>query len=107
MEKQKLSTTTIYILSLVSILCCCFGGLGAILSGIAYYLAHSKLKEASLNPEEYENIDGMKTAKIVALVALIINLLYLVWTIYRISTIGWDEILEQSRIQMEQYGMGQ
>lgn len=104
MEKQNLNTTVIYILSVASILCCCFAGLGVIPAGIAYYIAQGKMKEAELNPENYENIDGMKTAKTVATVVLMINIAYLLWTIYRISTIGWDEILEQSHIQMEQYG---
>ena len=63
------------------------------------------MKDATNNPEGYENIDGMKTAKTIALVAVIINAMYLVWTIYRISTIGWDELMEQSRMQMEQYGI--
>ena len=81
MEKQKLNTTAVYILSVVSILCCCFGGIGIIPAGIAYYIANGKMKDASHNPDEYENISGMKTAKTVAMVALIINAVYLFWTV--------------------------
>ncbi len=45
----------------------------------------------------------MNTAKVVALVILVINLAYFVMTIYRIYTVGWDEIMGQSREMMEQW----
>lgn len=107
MEKQKLNTTLVYILAIIAFPCCCCAGLGIIPAAIAYFIANGKLKEASYNPEEYENIQAMNTAKIVALVALVINVVYLGFTIYRIITVGWDELLEQSRLQMEQYGWDQ
>jgi Trk-type K+ transport system membrane component len=103
MEKQKLNSTIVYVLAILGFLCCCFGGVGFIFAGIAFFMAQSKLKEAYANPENYENIEGMKTAKIVALVVLIINLLYLIRIIYVISTVGWDEMMEQSRQMMEQF----
>ena len=49
----------------------------------------------------------MKTAKIIAMVVLIINILYLGYTIYRIATVGWDEMMEQSRELSEQWGFEQ
>jgi len=104
MEKQKLNPTIVYVLSILGLLCCCIGGIGAILSGIAFYIAYSKLKTARLNIEDYEisSVKAMDTAKIVALVILIINLLYLIYTIYQISTVGWDEMMEKSQEFMEQ-----
>lgn len=102
--KKKLNPTLVYVLSIIGLLCCCFGGLGVLLSAPAYFIAGSKIKAAQLNPEEYEgNVSAMNTAKIVALVSMIINILYLGWTIYQISTVGWDEMMEQSRQIMEQY----
>ena len=103
MEKQKLNSTIVYILAILGFLCCCFGGIGFIFAGIAFFIAHSKLKEAYANPENYDNIDGMKTAKIVALVVLIINLLMVIRVIYVISTVGWDEMMEQSEEMMRQF----
>lgn len=103
MEKQKLNSTIVYVLAILGFLCCCFGGIGFIFAAIAFFIAQSKLKEAYTNPENYENIEGMKTAKIIALVVLAINLLYFVMTIYRIVTIGWDGIMEQVRQLMEQF----
>jgi uncharacterized membrane protein YbaN (DUF454 family) len=105
MEKQKMNTTVIYILAIVGFLCCCFGGLGVIPAAIAFFMANGKVKEYNANPENYENGKAMNTAKIIALVVLIINVLYLAMTIYRIATIGWDEMMLQSQDMMEQYGM--
>ena len=109
MEQQKLNPTIVYVLAILGLLCCCFAGLGFILAGIAFFIATSKLKEAKLNPENFEpaSIKAMDTAKIVALVILIINLLYFVMSIYRIYTVGWDEIMRQSQEIMEQWQQSQ
>ena len=102
--KKKLNPTLVYVLSIIGLLCCCFGGLGVLLSAPAYFMAGSKIKAAQLNPEEYEgNTKPMETAKLVAMIIMIINVLYLIYTIYQISTVGWDEMMEQSRQMMEQY----
>ncbi len=105
MENQKLNPTLVYVLAILGLLCCCFGGFGFILAGIAFLMANNKLGVVKSNPENYDqaSVKAMNTAKIVALVILLINIAYLVLTIYRISTIGWDELWEQSRQIMEQY----
>ena len=104
MEQQKLSPTTVYVLSILSLLCCCFGGLGFILAGIAFYIAQNKLNQVKADPDDYDpnSVKAMNSAKIVAMVILIINILYLCWTLYRIYTIGWDVIMENSRDVWEQ-----
>ncbi|RSK38243.1 CCC motif membrane protein [Mangrovimonas spongiae] len=105
MEQQKLNPTVVYILAILGLLCCCFGGLGFILAGIAFFIAMNKLKDAKLHPENYDqsSVKSMDTARIVALVILIINLVYFAATIYRIATVGWDEMMEQSQQMMEQW----
>ena len=101
--KKSLNTTLVYILSIIGLLCCCFGGLGFLLSGPAYLMANKKLKDAQLNPDDYEgNINAMETAKTVALVILIINVLYLLYTIYSIATGDFNEVQEEWRKMMEE-----
>jgi len=104
MEQQKLNPTLVYILAIVGLLCCCFGGAGVILAAIAFFIANSKLNAAKLNPENYEvsSVKAMGTAKTVALIILIINILYLIYTIYQVSTVGWSQLMEQSQEMMEQ-----
>ena len=105
MEKQKLNPTLVYVLAILGLICCCIGGIGFIFAGIAFYIAYSKLNKAKASPEDYDisSMKSMNTAKIVALVVLIINILYLIRTIYVISTVGWDEMMEQSQQMMEQW----
>ncbi len=103
--KKKLNPTTVYVLSIISFLCCCFLGIGTFLALPAYLIANKGIKGAELNPEEYEgDINAMKTARTVALVALIINGLYLLYSIYSLATTDWDVLMEQQRQILEQYG---
>ncbi|WP_223033519.1 CCC motif membrane protein [Hanstruepera marina] len=105
MEKQKLNPTLVYVLAIIGLLCCCFAGLGFILAGIAFFIAHSKLKQVQINPDDYEvsSVKAMNTAKTVALIILIINILYFFYAIYNIYAIGgWDAYMEQVQEMMEQ-----
>jgi uncharacterized membrane protein len=102
LEKQKLNTTLIYVLSILGFLCCCVFGLGIIPSGIAFFISNKQLKEAYADHENYENIEAMKTAKVVALVVLIINILMVLRIIYVLSTVGYDGIMEQFNEALEQ-----
>ncbi len=106
MEKQKLNPTLVYVLAILGLLCCCLAGSGFILSGIAFFIAHSKLKQVELNPDDYEasSVKAMNTAKTVAMVILIINVLYLLYAIYNIYSIGgWDAYMEQTQEMMEMW----
>ncbi|KAB1153641.1 MULTISPECIES: CCC motif membrane protein [Tenacibaculum] len=102
MEKQ-FNPTIIYVLSIISFLCCCFGGLGVFLAAPAFIIANNKMKDAEANPEQYDaaSLKAIKTAKTVALIALIINAVYLALTGYRLAT-GWDEMMEQINDIIEQ-----
>ena len=105
MEKQKLNTTIVYILSIAGFICCCIPIIGIIPSAIAFFIANGKVKEWKANPDNYENGNAMNTAKMIALVVLIINALYLAWNIYSIIAIGgWDAYMEESRQRIEDMG---
>ena len=106
MEKQRLNTTLVYILSIVGFLCCCIPVIGVIPSAIAFFVANGNVKEWKANPENYENGEAMNTARIIALVVFIINLIYLAYNIFlSVSAGGWDAYMEQQRAVMEQYGI--
>lgn len=102
---KKLNTTLIYVLSSVSLLCCCFFGLGIVLALPAFLIANKKLKEAEEFPDEYEaeDVKAMNTAKTFALVALAINGLNLVYSIYSLATTDWDVFKQQYMDAIEQY----
>lgn len=98
MEKE-LKPTVVYVLSSISIICCCFAGLGVLLAGPAFIIANNKLKTADGTEYGYKS---MNSAKTFALVMLIINGLYLLYTIYYFSTGGYDLFMEEIRKGMEQ-----
>ena len=101
--KKQLNTTLTYVLSIIGLLCCCFGGLGFLLSGPAFLIARNKIKDATQNPDEFDgNFKAMNTAKIVALIILIINLLYLTYNVYVYSTGGFDDVFIQFQEAMKE-----
>ncbi len=104
MEQQKLNPTLVYVLAIAGLLCCCFGGFGAVLAIIAFFIANSKLNAVKSNPENFDpnSVKAMKTAKTVALIIIAVNVLYFIYTIYQVSTVGWDQLMEQSQEMMEQ-----
>ena len=103
LEKQKLDTTPIYILSVLGLLCCCFLGFGIIPSTISLFLSNKQYNTAIADYENYENIDAMKAARIVSLVVFIINLIMIIRVIYVFSTIGYDGVLEIYNETLQQY----
>ena len=104
MEKQPLQySTLVYILAVLGLPLCCCAGAGVIPSAIGYFIANTELKKFYANPNKYSNQDNIYTGKIIALVVLIINLIYIALTIYNIYTVGWDNIMEESRQMMEKY----
>ena len=101
--KKQLNTTLTYVLSIIGLLCCCFGGLGFLLSGPAFLIARNKIKDATQNPDEFDwNFKAMNTAKIVALIILIINLLYLTYNVYVYSSGWFDDVFIQFQEAMKE-----
>ena len=101
--KKQLNTTLTYVLSIIGLLCCCFGGLVFLLSGPAFLIARNKIKDATQNPDEFDgNFKAMNTAKIVALIILIINLLYLTYNVYVYSSGGFDDVFIQFQEAMKE-----
>ena len=96
---KELKPTIVYVLSSISIFCCCFAGLGVLLAAPAYIIANNKLKTADGSEHDFKS---MNTAKTFALVMLIINGLYLLWSIYSLATTDWDVFMEQYRKALEQ-----
>ncbi|EAQ41223.2 MULTISPECIES: CCC motif membrane protein [unclassified Polaribacter] len=102
---KKLNTTLIYVLSSISLVCCICLGLGILLALPSYLIANKKLKEAELNPEEYEadDIQAMSKAKTFALIALGINGVYFLYSLYGLATTDWDTFMLEFEEKMQQY----
>jgi len=106
MEQQKLPNVTIsLILSILALLCCCFGGVpGLLFGGIAFLLIRKDEKTYASNPDGYSNYSTLKTVKILAIIGMALGLLYLIYTYWSISAMGgWDGYMEKVNEMMEQY----
>lgn len=88
----KLPNATIaLILSIVSLMVCCFYGFGAVLAGVALYLIAKDKPLLASNPNP-SNLSTYNAAKVIAWITLIINILFLIYIIFMISLIGWDNL---------------
>ncbi|WP_350292283.1 CCC motif membrane protein [uncultured Croceitalea sp.] len=106
MEPKKLPNVTIaLVLVIFSFLCCCIGGLPALLfSGIAFFLLRKDEKAYAENPDLYSNFSTLKTIKILAIVGMVVGILYFAYTLWSIDQMGgWDGYMEKVQDAMEQY----
>lgn len=109
MEQQKLpNATLILVLGIVSIVGCCFYGIGIILAIVAIVLASKASKIYAENPDEYSGIQNVKIGKILAIIGLIFSTFYLILIIWAVMTFGWDGMQDQQLMQEKiQEMMGQ
>ena len=106
MEQQKLPNVTISIvLSILSYICCCFGGLpGAVIAAISFFLVKKDEDKYKENPELYSNYSQLKTAKILAIIGIVIGVLYFIWSFYQIQQMGgWDAYMEKVQEMSEEW----
>jgi hypothetical protein len=100
MEQQKLpNATLILVFGILSIVGCCFYGIGIILAIVALVLASKASKLYAENPDVYTGFQNVKTGKILAIIGLILSALYLLIIIWLISTFGWDSMQDQELMQ--------
>lgn len=106
MEQQKLPNVTIaLVLSILGFLCCCVGGVPALLlGGIAFILVRKDEQTYSENPEGYSNYSTLKTVKTISIIAMVIGLLYLIYTFWSINAMGgWEGYMEKVNEMSEQF----
>ena len=100
MEQQKLpNATLILVFGILSIVGCCFYGIGIVLAIVALVLAAKASKLYAENPDGYTGFQNVKTGKILAIIGLILSALYLLLIIWLISTFGWDSMQDQELMQ--------
>ena len=101
MEQQKPpNSTLILVFGILSILtCCCYGIIGLILGIVTIILAGKATKLYAENPELYTGIQNVKTGKILAIIGIILSALYLLFTLWAISTFGWETMQDQELMQ--------
>ena len=106
MEQQKLpNATLILVFGIISIVTCCCYGLGMIFGIVAIVMAGKATKIYMESPELYSGYQNVKTGKILSYVGIVLSIIYLAYTIYLISTLGTEGIMNMNKELMEQYGL--
>ncbi len=100
MEQQKLpNATLILVFGILSIVGCCFYGIGIILGIVALILATKATKIYAENPETYTGIQNVKTGKILSIIGIILSVIYIILIIWLVTTFGWDTMQDQELMQ--------
>ncbi|TWO31469.1 DUF4190 domain-containing protein [Seonamhaeicola sediminis] len=109
MEQQKLpNATLILVFGILSILGCCFYGIGIILGIVAIVLASKATKIYNENPENYTGIQNVRTGKILSIIGIVLSALYLLLIVWAVMTFGWETLQDQELMQQKmQEMMGQ
>lgn len=101
MEQQKLpNATLILVFGILSIVtCCCYGVLGLIFGIIAIVMAGKATALYKQNPEMYSDFGNVKTGKILAIIGIVLSTIYLLFSLWAISTFGFDALQDQELMQ--------
>lgn len=100
MEQQRLpNSTLILILGILSILGCCFYGIGIIIGIVALVLASKATTLYNENPDEYTGYQNVKTGKILSIIGIILCVLSIAITLYFGYKLGWDAMGNQELMQ--------
>ena len=106
MEQQKLPNVTLaLVLSILSFLCCCIGGIpGALMAAVAFFILRNDEKTYMANPELYSNYNQLKTAKTIAIIGMVVGVLYAAYVAFTISQMGgWEAYMEEVQRMSEQW----
>tara|TARA_R110000868_G_scaffold226619_1_gene479275 strand:+ start:867 stop:1196 length:330 start_codon:yes stop_codon:yes gene_type:complete len=100
MEQQKLpNATLILVFGILSIVGCCFYGIGIILGIVALILATKATKTYAENPEGYTGIQNVKTGKILSIIGIILSAIYIILIIWLVMSFGWETMQDQELMQ--------
>jgi hypothetical protein len=99
MESRNLpNATLIVVLGALSIIGCCFWGVGLILGLITLYLAMKATGIYKENPHDYDNYPTVTIGKVLAIIGIVINVLSLLFIVWIITTFGWAALQDQEEL---------
>ncbi|HLA57013.1 MAG TPA: CCC motif membrane protein [Flavobacterium sp.] len=104
MKKHLPNATAVLILGILSIISCCFYGVGVIFAIIALVLANSDMKLYRQDPESYLNYQNLNIGRILSIIGMVFSMVMLVFCIYLLSLgpQGIKDFEENLRLKSEQ-----
>jgi uncharacterized membrane protein YidH (DUF202 family) len=104
MKQHLPNANAVLILGILSIISCCFCGIGMLFSVVALALAYSDMKRYNEAPDKYTNYPNLNIGRILAIIGILPNLFCIAYFMY-ISSMSPQEqkdFLENIRIKTEQ-----
>ncbi|MBC8754799.1 DUF4190 domain-containing protein [Kordia sp. YSTF-M3] len=100
MESRKLpNATLIVVLGALSIIGCCFNGIGLIFGLITIYLVTKATNIYKEDPQGYDNYSTVTIGKVLAIIGIVLNMLILIFLIWAITKFGWDIVKDNELFQ--------
>ena len=99
------NATAVLVLGILSIIGCCFYGVGIVFGIIALVLASKDTKLYKANPTAYSNYSTLNTGRILAIIGIVLVAISIVMTLVLGSVIGWDAFTNEElmRERMEEW----
>jgi uncharacterized protein YacL len=95
------NATVVLVLGIISIIGCCFYGIGLVFAIVALVLASNAVKQYNEEPARYQqsSYNNMNAGKICAIIGLILSILIAIYYIWIISYFGWDTLRDPALLQ--------
>ncbi|SRR5690554_1054669 len=93
------NATAVLVLGILSIIGCCFYGIGVIFGIIGLVLASKDMKLYRKNPEGYLNYSTLNIGRILSIIGIILFVVSIIFTLIIGSYFGWDALTDQELMQ--------
>jgi len=104
MKRNLPNATAVLVLGILSIISCCFYGIGVIFAIIALVLANSDMKLYRQDPESYLNYSNLNIGRVLSVIGLLMSMVMLAFCIFLLSLgeQGMKDFEENLRAKSEQ-----
>ncbi|WCM42883.1 DUF4190 domain-containing protein [Flavobacterium sp. CBA20B-1] len=99
------NATAVLVLGILSIIGCCFYGIGVVFGIIALVLASKDMKLYKSNPNAYTNYSTLNTGRILAIIGIVLFVVSIIIFVAMGSIVGWDALFneELAKQRMEEW----
>lgn len=93
------NATAVLVLGILSIIGCCFYGIGVIFGIIGLVLASKDMKLYRKNPEGYLNYSTLNIGRILSIIGIILFVVSIIFILIIGSYFGWDALTDPELMQ--------
>lgn len=93
------NATAVLVLGILSIIGCCFYGIGIIFGITALVLANKDIKLYKKNPEAYTNYSTLNIGRTLAIIGIVLFVISIIVTLIAGSFFGWEALTDPELMQ--------